>query len=60
MQVGLDPSDMKLITALIVIIALVMPRVSASYKDRKRRNARMKKREQDLVVMERSEVKKHA
>lgn len=60
MQVGLDPSDMKLMTALIVIIALVMPRVSSSYKDRKRRNARMKKREQSPVVLDRNEVKKHA
>ncbi|MFT9847307.1 ABC transporter permease [Aneurinibacillus sp. REN35] len=60
MQVGLDPSDMKLMTALIVIIALVMPRVSSSYKERKRRNARMKKREQSPVVLDRNEVKKHA
>lgn len=61
MQVGLDPSDMKLMTALIVIVALVMPRVSAGYKERKRRSARAKMRATDKTgVLERSEVEKHA
>jgi putative ABC transport system permease protein len=60
MQVGLDPSDMKLITALIVIVALVMPRISAGYKERKRRAARMKNKPQQPAVLERTEVKERA
>jgi putative ABC transport system permease protein len=60
MQIGLDPSDMKLITALIVVAALIMPRISSNYKERKRRAARMKSRGQESMVLERNEVKKHA
>ncbi|WCN36969.1 ABC transporter permease [Aneurinibacillus uraniidurans] len=61
MQVGLDPSDMKLMTALIVIVALVMPRISAGFKERKRRAAHAKMRaDGSPSVRERSEVKKHA
>lgn len=60
MQVGLAPSDMKLMTALIVIIALIMPRISAGYKERKRRATRIKNREQQSRILERGEVKKHA
>lgn len=60
MQVGLDPSDMKLMTALIVIIALVMPRISAGYKERKRREARMKNKPQQPAALERTEVKERA
>ncbi|MED0679428.1 ABC transporter permease [Aneurinibacillus thermoaerophilus] len=60
MQIGLDPSDMKLMTSLIVIIALIMPRISANYKERKRRAARAKNHGQRPAVLEGGEVKKHA
>lgn len=61
MQIGLDPNDMKLMTALIVIVALVMPRISAGFKERKRRAAHAKTRaDGNPSARERSEVKKHA
>ncbi|BAU29229.1 putative ABC transport system permease protein [Aneurinibacillus soli] len=61
MRVGLAPSDMKLMTALIVIVALVMPRISAGFKERKRRAAHAKTRaDGNPSARERSEVKKHA
>lgn len=37
MQLGLEPTDMKLMTALLVIIALVIPRFSSAYQEKKRR-----------------------
>lgn len=40
LRVGINPWDMKLMTAMIVIFALIAPRVSAAWKDRKRRLAR--------------------
>ncbi|WP_051330997.1 ABC transporter permease [Aneurinibacillus terranovensis] len=42
MQIGLKPSDMKLMTALIVIVALIMPKISASMRERRRRAERRK------------------
>ncbi|WP_047153640.1 ABC transporter permease [Aneurinibacillus tyrosinisolvens] len=62
MQVGLAPSDMKLMTALIVIVALIMPRLSSWYKEKKRRTERRKNRmaSQEHVGIEQGEVKRHA
>lgn len=45
----LDTGDMKLITAVIVIIALIVPYMIAKYKDKKRR---VKRREQLLQRVE--------
>ncbi len=42
LRVGLDPSDMKLMTALIVIFALVAPRITASLREKKRKSDRRK------------------
>ncbi|BCJ88322.1 ABC transporter permease [Effusibacillus dendaii] len=41
LRVGLDPSDMKLITALIVIVALISPKMIGNWKEKQRnRNLR--------------------
>jgi putative ABC transport system permease protein len=42
LRVGLNPSDMKLMTALIVIIALIAPKFTSSYREKRRRDARRK------------------
>lgn len=42
LRIGLDPSDMKLMTALIVIIALIAPKIAANMKEKKRKAARRK------------------
>lgn len=42
LRAGLDPSDMKLITALIVIVALVSPKIVAGMKERSQRAQRRK------------------
>ncbi|GAB7388943.1 ABC transporter permease [Bacillaceae bacterium] len=42
LRVGLDPSDMKLITSLIVIIALVLPRYTYSLKEKRRKANRLR------------------
>ncbi|MBO8170465.1 MAG: ABC transporter permease [Bacillaceae bacterium] len=42
LRVGLDAQDMKLMTALIVIFALIAPRLTASYREKKRRAERQK------------------
>ncbi|HEU4963239.1 MAG TPA: ABC transporter permease [Bacilli bacterium] len=43
LRVGLDPSDMKLITALIVILALVMPKMISGLKEKRERAVRRKR-----------------
>lgn len=45
LRVGLDPIDMKLMTALIVIVALTLPRIQSSY----RQKALIRKRTGQLV-----------
>lgn len=35
LRIGLDPNDLKLLTAAIVVSALVMSRVLATWKDRR-------------------------
>lgn len=40
LRVGLDPSDMKLMTSLIVIFALIAPRFTAWLREKKRRAGR--------------------
>ena len=42
LRVGLSPSDMKLMTALIVVAALVAPKIAASIKEKRRKAARRK------------------
>ncbi|MBP1932863.1 ABC transporter permease [Ammoniphilus resinae] len=42
LRVGLSPSDMKLMTALIVIIALIAPMMINNWKDKKKKDARRK------------------
>lgn len=42
LRIGLDPSDMKLMTALIVIIALIAPKIASNMKEKKRKAARKK------------------
>jgi len=42
LRVGLSPSDMKLMTALIVIIALIAPMMINNWKDKKKKAARRK------------------
>ena len=37
----LDTGDMKLITAIIVIVALVLPKVNDSWKEKQRKKKRM-------------------
>jgi putative ABC transport system permease protein len=48
----LETGDMKLITATIVILALVMPKVMERYKDRKRKAKRMAERMKAVPVSE--------
>jgi putative ABC transport system permease protein len=48
LRVGLNPSDMKLMTALIVIIALIAPKFTSSYREKRRRDARRKGRLTDV------------
>ncbi|HJV45802.1 MAG TPA: ABC transporter permease, partial [Bacillota bacterium] len=43
LRIGLSPSDMKLMTALIVIIALIAPKMISYWKDKQRKAARRKK-----------------
>ncbi len=38
LRIGLDPSDMKLVTALIVIAALISPRIMATWKKKRKRS----------------------
>ncbi|MEX2104194.1 MAG: ABC transporter permease, partial [Bacilli bacterium] len=38
LRIGLDPSDMKLVTALIVIAALISPRIMATWKEKRKRS----------------------
>jgi putative tryptophan/tyrosine transport system permease protein len=40
LRVGLSPSDMKLMTALIVVAALVAPKIAAGIKEKRRKAAR--------------------
>ena len=40
----LDSGDMKLITAVIVILALVIPQIVSKYKEKKRRARRLEER----------------
>lgn len=40
LQVGLKPQDMKLMTALIVVIALVSPKMIESWREKRRRAAK--------------------
>jgi putative tryptophan/tyrosine transport system permease protein len=42
LRVGLSPSDMKLMTALIVVAALVAPKIAAGMKEKRRKAARRK------------------
>lgn len=42
LRVGLSPSDMKLMTALIVIFALIMPKIISSMKEKQRKAAKRK------------------
>lgn len=44
LRVGLSPSDMKLMTALIVIVALITPKIISNIKEKKRKAARRKQR----------------
>jgi putative tryptophan/tyrosine transport system permease protein len=46
----LQPGDMKLITAVIVIIALILPKIMDSYREKKRK---AKRRSLRLQVLER-------
>lgn len=43
LRVGLSPSDMKLMTALIVIVALIAPKVINNMKEKKRKADRRKR-----------------
>lgn len=47
LRVGLDPSDMKFITALIVVVALVAPSMAKSWKQKRRRDAKFQSLIQD-------------
>jgi putative tryptophan/tyrosine transport system permease protein len=49
----LETGDMKLITATIVILALVMPKVMDRYKDKKRKAQRMAERINQASISER-------
>ncbi|RXT13584.1 ABC transporter permease [Ammoniphilus sp. CFH 90114] len=42
LRVGLSPSDMKLMTALIVIVALITPKIISSMKEKKKKADRRK------------------
>lgn len=46
LRVGLDPSDMKLITALIVMVALILPKTFGAWKEKRRR---IRRRQQALL-----------
>ncbi|WCK55839.1 ABC transporter permease [Aneurinibacillus sp. Ricciae_BoGa-3] len=48
MREGLAPTDMKLMTALIVIAALIMPKITSGIRDKKRRANRRKTIERAL------------
>jgi putative tryptophan/tyrosine transport system permease protein len=48
MREGLAPTDMKLMTALIVIAALIMPKITSAIRDKKRRANRRKMIEGNL------------
>lgn len=39
LRIGLNPSDMKLITALIVVVALVSPKMVESFREKRMRSA---------------------
>lgn len=49
----LETGDMKMITATIVILALVMPKVMERYKDKKRKAQRMAERINKAAITER-------
>ncbi|PLR75393.1 ABC transporter permease [Bacillus sp. V3-13] len=48
----LETSDMKLITAFIVVCALVFPRLIETQKEKQRKRQRIKNRKADLSVLE--------
>ncbi|WP_456272161.1 ABC transporter permease [Bacillus sp. AK031] len=46
----LETGDMKLITATIVILALIMPKITAHYREKKRKAAKQAQRLQELAL----------